>query len=191
MSDFVRIPVALALLVATLALVVSPPAVAAPSKAQASVEALTKRMETAEADYRSALVLIANADAQGQVQADKAIEDMEDVIDACMKQRGCSVSTMLATYKRLLKLGADEAGGEYVVQAEDDHGDHVDDHRVERHDPVPDGRPFKQSPHVAAQGQRQTDEGIVNSILDHLKIPFRRASYRDLIRAISLAGSGA
>ena len=125
MSDFVRIPVALASLAATLALAISFPALAAPSKAEVAVEALTKRMETAEADYRSALVLIANADAQGQVQADKAIEDMEDVIDACMKQRGCSVSTMLATYKRLLKLGADEAGGEYVVQAEDDHGDHA------------------------------------------------------------------
>ena len=120
MPSFVRIPRALAPLAATLLLGLAVPAAAAPSKAQVAVEALSKRMEVAEAEYRRALVRIANADAEGQVQADKAIEDMEDVIDACMKQRGCSVSTMLASYKRLLKLGADEAGGEGVLELEDD-----------------------------------------------------------------------
>ena len=120
MSFSVRTSRALAPLAATLVLAISLPADAAPSKAQLAVEALAKRMETAEAEYRSALVRIANADAEGQAQADKAIEDMEDVIDACMKQRGCSVSTMLAAYKRLLKLGADEAGGEGMLELEDD-----------------------------------------------------------------------
>ena len=117
MFSLVRIPRVLALLAATLVLAM--PATAAPNKTQRAVDALAKRMETAEADYRSALVRIANADAEGQAQADKALEHMEDVIDACMKQRGCSVSTMLAAYKRLLKLGADEAGGEDVLELDD------------------------------------------------------------------------
>ncbi|KGM55622.1 murein transglycosylase [Lysobacter daejeonensis GH1-9] len=118
-------PGALAPLVASLALAMSLPALAAPSKAaQTAIDALTQRMEKAEADYRGALVRIANADPEGQVQADKAIEDMEEVINACMKQRGCSVSTMLAGYKRLLKLGADDAGGEDAIELEDDHDGH-------------------------------------------------------------------
>ncbi|MGO4782043.1 lytic transglycosylase, partial [Lysobacter sp. 2RAB21] len=39
--------------------------------------------------------------------SDAALEDMEDVIAACLKQKGCQVSTMLAGYKRLLKASAD------------------------------------------------------------------------------------
>ncbi|MCM2337426.1 MAG: lytic transglycosylase, partial [Lysobacter sp.] len=120
MSSFVRIPGALAPLAAALALVFSLSVNAAPSKAQLAIDALTKRMQQAEASYRGALVSIANADPEGQVKADKAIEDMEDVITACMKQRGCSVSTMLTTYKRLLKLGADDAGAEEGAEGEED-----------------------------------------------------------------------
>ena len=120
MSSFVRIPGALAPLAAALALVFSLSVNAAPSKAQLAIDALTKRMQQAEANYRGALVSIANADPEGQVKADKAIEDMEDVITACMKQRGCSVSTMLTTYKRLLKLGADDAGAEEGAEGEED-----------------------------------------------------------------------
>lgn len=125
MSSFVRVPGALLPLVAALALTFSLSTNAAPSKAQVAVDALAKRMQVAEADYRGALVSIANADPEGQVKANKAIEDMEDVINACMKQRGCSVSTMLATYKRLLKLGADEAGAGDEVEEEGEHDDHA------------------------------------------------------------------
>src|SRR5690606_4604400 len=37
-----------------------------------------------------------------------ALEDMEDAVLACAAQRGCETTTLLATYKRLLKSGADE-----------------------------------------------------------------------------------
>ena len=61
-------------------------------------------MAAAEQRYREALVKIGNADPSGTAESDAALEDMEDVIAACMKQKGCSVPTMLAAYKRLLKL---------------------------------------------------------------------------------------
>ena len=35
---------------------------------------------------------------------------MEDVLDACIKQRGCQVHTLLTAYKRLLKQNVDAAG---------------------------------------------------------------------------------
>jgi membrane-bound lytic murein transglycosylase D len=90
---------------------------------QANVDALDQRMQAAETRYRDGMVMIGNADPEGQKQSDAALEDMEDVITACMKQRGCSVSTMLAAYKRLLKLNADaeaDASGDEEVD-EDDH----------------------------------------------------------------------
>lgn len=89
---------------------------------QANVDALSQRMQAAETRYRDALVLIGNADPEGQKQSDAALEDMEDVIAQCMKQRGCSVPTMLATYKRLLKLHADaEADASEEEPEGDDH----------------------------------------------------------------------
>jgi membrane-bound lytic murein transglycosylase D len=92
---------------------------------QASVDNLNQRMQAAETRYRDAMVKIGNADPVGQKESDAALEDMEDVITGCMKQRGCSVPTMLATYKRLLKLNADaeaDASGDDVDEMdEDDH----------------------------------------------------------------------
>ncbi len=80
---------------------------------QAAVDALSQRMQAAESKYREALVKAGNADPEGQRQADSALEDMEDVIAACGKQRGCSVSTQLAAFKRLLKANADaQAAGD-------------------------------------------------------------------------------
>ena len=89
---------------------------------QAGVDALDRRMQAAEARYREAVVKIGNADPEGQKQSDAAIEDMEDVVADCMKQRGCSVPTMLAAYKRLLKLNAD---AEAEVSGEEPADDHV------------------------------------------------------------------
>jgi membrane-bound lytic murein transglycosylase D len=64
-------------------------------------------MQAAEAKYKEAAVKIGNADPDGPALSDSALEDMEDVITACTKQRGCSLANMLASYKRLLKLDAD------------------------------------------------------------------------------------
>jgi membrane-bound lytic murein transglycosylase D len=89
---------------------------------QAAVDALDKRMAAAETRYREAMVAIGNADPGGTREADAALEDMEDVVDACIRQRGCSVPNMLAAYKRLLKSNAD-AGGDLVADEPDDGGD--------------------------------------------------------------------
>lgn len=99
---------AVAPLAAALALCsLSPQAAALSKRDQAAVDALTQRMQSAEARYQSALVKIRNADPTGRQDSDAALEDMEDVIAACLKQKGCAPSTMLAGYKRLLKANAD------------------------------------------------------------------------------------
>ncbi|MEH6422064.1 transglycosylase SLT domain-containing protein [Pseudomonas sp. CGJS7] len=99
---------AFAPLAAALALCsLSPQAAALSKKDQAAVDALTQRLQSAETRYQSALVKIRNADPSGRQDSDAALEDMEDVIAACLKQKGCQVNTMLAGYKRLLKATAD------------------------------------------------------------------------------------
>ncbi|ALN81145.1 transglycosylase SLT domain-containing protein [Lysobacter antibioticus] len=118
MPASLRIPGALAPLAAALALsCLSPDAAALSKRDQAAVDALTQRMQSGEARYQSALVKIRNADPAGRRESDAALEDMEDVIAACMKQKGCQLTTMLAGYKRLLKANADAstaAGDEEV-----------------------------------------------------------------------------
>ena len=76
------------------------------------VDALQQRMTAAEKRYGDALLLVANADPTGSNEADAALEDMEDVISECVKQKGCQMGSMLATYKRLLKRDADAASDE-------------------------------------------------------------------------------
>ncbi|QQP96847.1 transglycosylase SLT domain-containing protein [Lysobacter enzymogenes] len=99
---------AVAPLAAALALCsLSPQAAALSKRDQTAVDALSQRMQSAEARYQSALVKIRNADPTGRQDSDAALEDMEDVIAACLKQKGCAPTTMLAGYKRLLKANAD------------------------------------------------------------------------------------
>ena len=74
---------------------------------KAAAEVLNERMAAAEKRYRDALVLSANSDPKGTAEGDAALEDMEDVLDACIKQRGCQVHTLLTAYKRLLKQNVD------------------------------------------------------------------------------------
>ncbi|ROU06399.1 transglycosylase SLT domain-containing protein [Lysobacter enzymogenes] len=107
-----RVPAGLRAAVAPLAAALalcslSPQAAALSKRDQASVDALTQRMQSAETRYQSALVKIRNADPTGRQDSDAALEDMEDVIAACLKQKGCAPTTMLAGYKRLLKANAD------------------------------------------------------------------------------------
>ena len=97
-------------------------AAAASRRDQANLDALNQRMQAAEARYRDAMVMIGNADPEGQKQSDTALEDMEDVIAECMKQRGCSVPTMLAAYKRLLKLNADADADAADQEVDEAHG---------------------------------------------------------------------
>ncbi|SKC44863.1 transglycosylase SLT domain-containing protein [Pseudoxanthomonas indica] len=99
---------------------------------QAAIEGLNTRMAAAEKRYRDGLRLVANSDVKGKAETDAALEDMEDVLDACYKQRGCQAHTLLATYKRLLKDTVDanddgmgDEGEDVSVDPFDDGSDHT------------------------------------------------------------------
>lgn len=77
---------------------------------------LTARMAAAEARFASAAVGVRNDDPDAQRESDAALQDMEDVMNACLKTRGCPVNSLLATYNRLLKQAVD-------ADAEDDGDD--------------------------------------------------------------------
>ena len=111
-------------------LVVSTDVSALSRRDQAGVDAINGSMAAAEARYRAALVKIGNNDPDGQKESDAALEDMEDAVTACGRQRGCQMSTLLTTYKRLLKLAADgqaQEAGEYDddIDPEDADPDHI------------------------------------------------------------------
>ena len=95
-----------------------------------AVEVLDQRMAAAEKRYRDALVLSANSDPKGTMEGDAALEDMEDVMDACLKQRGCQVHTMLTAYKRLLKEKVDAESSASEEEGEVDLLDDGTDHSV-------------------------------------------------------------
>ena len=115
-----RLPLSLA---AAALLAVLPPIAIAQSRLARAVDQLEVRMTAAEHRYREALVLIGNNDPTGVAEADAALEDMEDAVMACAAQRGCETTTLLATYKRLLKSGADEVfpGDDAAAIAKPDH----------------------------------------------------------------------
>ena len=109
-------------------LTVSTDAAALSRRDQTNIDTLNQNMAAAEARYRQALVRIGNSDPDGQKQSDAALEDMEDTITACGKQKGCQLSTLLATYKRLLKLAADSGMS----------GDEEEDDEIDPNDADPD-----------------------------------------------------
>ena len=109
-----------AALLALALLAAMPQAHALSKRDQAAVDALNTRMQAAEARYRAGLVKIGNADPAGRTEVDASLEDMEDIMAACVKQKGCSPTTMLAAYKRLLKQNADLASGDEVPEDTDE-----------------------------------------------------------------------
>lgn len=89
----------------------------------AGVEALQQRMDAAEKRYRDAM--LAEDEEAAATATAAALAEMKDVVDACGKQRGCSVETMLATYERLLQatprfddLLADEGGADPIDESD-------------------------------------------------------------------------
>src|SRR4051794_40469918 len=118
------------LLLVAFAFVASADVLALSRRDQANIDTLNQNMASAEARYRQALVKIANNDPDGQKLSDAALEDMEDSVAGCGKLKGCQVSTLLATYKRLLKLGADSeapADDEADIDPNDPDPDHAGD----------------------------------------------------------------
>ncbi len=92
-------------LVATLSLTLlaglcAPVAKAESRRDQAAVAVLQQRMDAAEKRYRDAMLAVDEEAAANATKA--ALAEMKGVVDACAKQRGCLVETMLATYERLL-----------------------------------------------------------------------------------------
>ncbi len=112
MAPLVSSPLRLGALALALALAGTATDVQAQSRRdREAADALNQRMLDAEGRYRQALVRIANDDPAGIEASNAALEDMEDVMLACEKQRGCSVPQLLTTYKRLLKADADAQAG--------------------------------------------------------------------------------
>ena len=101
-------------------LLVAAPSAFASRRDDAAVDTINRQMAAGEARYRAALVKVANNAPDGQKESDAALEDMEDAVAACGKQKGCQLSTLMSTYKRLLKLAADSES------ADADDGDDVD-----------------------------------------------------------------
>lgn len=145
----IRSRIASHLLAAAAVLAVVSPIALAQSRVERAVAGLEQQMSAAEHRYRDALVLIGNNDPTGSVEADAALEDMEDVVVACGKQRGCHPATMLATYKRLLKQDAD-AGA--LAMAEPGAHPHP-------HDPDPDHSAFASDVPEAARAAALLSEG--------------------------------
>ena len=81
--------------------------VQAQSRREREMDAVKMRMAAAEGRYRDALVKVGNSDPAGVIETNAALEDMEDVIAACMKLKGCPISQLLTSYKRLLKADVD------------------------------------------------------------------------------------
>jgi len=126
---FFRLPVRAVVTLFAATLVVLPLDAAAVSRRdRAAAEALVARMQAAEARYREALVEIGNAGPDGVANANAALEDMEDVVSACVEQDGCSLGAMLTSYERLLKLNADAEAGDGGLLDDDIGPDHADTH---------------------------------------------------------------
>ena len=142
----IRSRIASHLLAVAALLTVLPPIAIAQSRQQRAVAELDARMSAAEHRYREAQVLIANNDPAGVAEADAALEDLEDVVVACQKQRGCHPSSMLAAYKRLLKIDADGAAA-------------MPEQGLDPHDPDPDHSAFAtEVPEAARAAQLLADD---------------------------------
>ena len=82
--------------------------------------ALQAEMTRAEEAYRLALVGVNDSESQASANADKALEDMEDVIIACANLRHCPLGTLLTSYKRLLKMQIDTLASDDTEQVPKD-----------------------------------------------------------------------
>ena len=88
----------------------------AQSRKTRDLDAVKMRMAAAEGRYRDALVKVGNSDPAGMLESNAALEDMEDAIAACLKLKGCPISDLLTSYKRLLKTDVDgRAAGDWAI----------------------------------------------------------------------------
>ncbi len=118
-----RVPVLTALAVVCIAAVSAPDVHAQSKRDQAAASVLQQRMDVAEKHYRDAL--LAEDEAAAATATAAALTEIKAVIEACAKQKGCSMPTMLATYERLLKASPQPGEELFDEEGEDpiDEGD--------------------------------------------------------------------
>ncbi|MDQ3038687.1 MAG: lytic transglycosylase, partial [Pseudomonadota bacterium] len=128
-----RVLPAVAALAATLfASLATTPAQAQSRRDQAANTALQQRMDAAEKRYREGM--LAETPAVEATATKAALAEMEAVVAACAKQRGCALPGLLATYGRLLRASPASLDGE----AFDEDGDDLIDERDLADADVPD-----------------------------------------------------
>ncbi len=112
-----RVSVLAACAAACIAAVTAPDAHAQSKRDQAAIATLQQRMQAAEKRYRDGL--LADDDAAMATATSSALAEMQVVIAACAKQRGCAVPNMLTAYERLLKATPQGPAGEFDDEGED------------------------------------------------------------------------
>ena len=118
-----RVSVLAACAAACIAAVTAPDAHAQSRREQAAIATLQQRMQAAEKRYRDGL--LADEDGAMANATSSALAEMQGVIAACAKQRGCAVPNMLTAYERLLKATPQGPAGEFDNEGDDpiDEGD--------------------------------------------------------------------
>jgi membrane-bound lytic murein transglycosylase D len=105
-------------------------AIASPAALAAKVDKnapLYQNMDAAGQRYREARIKLQSGDESGMAQMTRALEDLEELAQQCLKQKGCDATRVITQYEVLIKsqdLRADEElAGEDSGDAEDP--DHV------------------------------------------------------------------
>ncbi len=80
---------------------------------------LYKSMEEAGQRYREARIKLQAGDDASLAQMSKALEDLEDLANACLKQRGCDSTRVITQYEVLIK-GQDMDSQKALAGEEDD-----------------------------------------------------------------------
>ena len=81
---------------------------------------LYQQMDAASQRYREAQVRLQNDDETALAVMAKALEDIEDLANLCLKQRGCEATRVITTYENLLKTH--DMGPQDTMVGEDDSG---------------------------------------------------------------------
>ena len=114
---------AAAFAIASLAALSAPGAHAQSKRDLAAASVLQQRMDAAEKRYRDGM--LADDEEAASAASSAALAEMKTVIEACAKQKGCSMPGMLATYERLLKASP-QAGEELFDEDGQDPIDEAD-----------------------------------------------------------------
>ena len=105
---FRPLPAVAAFVLVLSAALAAPDAQALSRREEAAVKALQQRLEAAEKRYRDAQ--LAEDPEAGAAAGSAALAEIKAVVEACAKQKGCTLAPMLATYERLLQATPQDTG---------------------------------------------------------------------------------